>query len=189
MERKKLIILINETISEFDFLSNDEDQKYLDYVKKIEDPVFQKQFIYDVINYKFPEKLKTSEELVHFEDNLDVDIKGMSIDLNVSVEYEYKDDVLKFDLTFTGDNVEYDYDEDVSPRIRDYEGHHTGWFTHINWDDINVTLFSDDGQEIKFTVFENVSDHVQNIFIRMFVQHVIQNESLEVKEKWNVPHI
>jgi hypothetical protein len=205
MKKKELIRTINEVISEFDFLGNDEYLKEEENVNLLKNEDFQKQFICDSLINKKNLKADVYDSRIGGnweEDNFD-DTDRMSIEYFLKIEYKYDQskEPIKFDLNFYADKVDvgktgwYDKgriggttDSDIAPSGE-------AWFDRFDWRDINVDLYTPEGDEIKFIAFEKAPPKIQILFIREFCQDFIMAytnldiRTPEMKDKiQNVPY-
>ena len=186
MENKHLIKIINEEISGFDFLGNEEYVKEEGNVNILQNEDFQKQFICDSL-LKRKETVKTLDVV---ESNFGGDWeKNGYLTVSYIIELAYKYDVskepAKFGLHFKGDRIQYSIDSDYEPgkwmgTMPDSTPPSGGdWFDKINWDDINVEMFSIEegfeGDKIEFKAFEHAPQRIQNLFIRDFLGKFISD--------------
>jgi len=190
MLKNDFIKIVNEELQKFDFLSNDEYLKEQESVDLLLNEDLQKQFICDSLLNR-----NTKIKIVEI---LDSRVSGNWDEMNnenadyLSIEYflkvEYKYDVQKepiiFDLNFYSDEVRIGvdgyYDQgngiDVAP-----EG--DSWFNDFEWNDINVTLNTVDGDEIKFVAFEKAPPRIKTLFIREYTQSFITNQTMEIRTR------
>ena len=187
---KNLIKIINEEVSGFDFLGNDEILKHQEYINLLNNEDFQKQFICDFLLDK-KDKYKIIETITaniggDWENNRYDDINKLTIEYDVVVEFTYDKlkKPVKFSLYFASDNIHVDvvgYEEGDNINqeyLSDYS------FNDIQWGDIEVKLFSIDGEEIKFQAFDKAPSKIQNLFIREFTVNLISTETnIDVTDK------
>ncbi|MFW6242944.1 MAG: hypothetical protein ACOC2W_02200 [bacterium] len=161
---KNIIKLINEEISDYDFLGNEKHGKLMENIELMENEDFQKQFIIDFLIGK--------SEKYNIVDGIEIKLIGdwesdeyndeseLSIECNVDLEYIYdpNKEPIEFSLSFDGNNISISNGE-------------------INWGDIRVTLYSMEGDEIKFTALEQAPDNIQALFIREFINDVFEEEN------------
>lgn len=184
MTDKKIIKIINEEISKFDFLGNDEYLKEQEIVNLLQNEDLQKQFICDsLIN---PTKIK-----IDVLDNVISDDSSGSffsqpnhlrveINLNVTYKYDQSKEPLELSLGFYGNNINISIDSDYDPgrwgaTTDDAIAPSGGdWINYIDWSDIDVKLYTIDGDEIEFTAFKRAPVKIQNIFIREYCQDNIE---------------
>lgn len=207
MGKKDLIRIINEEISEFDFLGNDERQKEEEVFNILKNEDLQKQFICDKLlgrgNIK---QIEVSDawlggdwEAPHYD--LDsVDKLNIEYDVKLTYTYDQSKPPIEFNVFFKSDNIYVSmggwYDPGRFGGTPDTDIEPTGdrWFDSINYSDIDVTLFTTEGDEIEFTAFEKAPDEIKYLFIRDFIEpYIIDYTNLEVRDKpkfniHNVPY-
>jgi hypothetical protein len=185
MEKKDFIKIINEEISEFDFLGNNKQLKEEENYELLKNEDLQKQFICDSL-LRLKEKIK-----VDTLDNVISDDTGgairrepnyLNIEINTEIEYKYDPlkEPLKFSLYFDGDNVPISVDSDYDPgqwgaTTDDAIAPSGGdWINYIDWSEVRVRLFTIDGDEVKFTAFEKAPIKIQDIFVREYCESGIE---------------
>ena len=192
---KEIIKIINEEISEYDFLGINKLKEQQQYYELIENEDFQKQFITDFIlgksdKYKIIETTDAKISGDYSDDFMDDQSNYINIEYGVKMQYKYdpnKEPVV-FELFFDNDdriNIGVDGREDSisgadwgKQRIVD------SWITSIEWDKINVTLFSLEGDTIEFKAFKKAPQNIQELFVREFTKDLITNETtMEIREK------
>ena len=183
---------INEEIESFDFLNNNESNIEQENIDLLLNEDLQKQFICDsLLNKK--DKIKIINVLDSSiggdweNDNLE-DINKLTIEYNLNIEYEY--DINKkpiiFDLIFESNDININVGGWENPSDNITASDKDTWFNDVSWNDINVSLYSVEGDEIKFIAFEKAPANIQNLFIREFVETYISNHTaMIVKNKPN----
>lgn len=185
--------IINEEINNFDFLSNDADTKYQEYIDLLSNEELQKQFICDSLVPAQSNKIKiinTENAFVggDYERSDTDDIHKITLEYGLEIDYTYDStkEPVKLKLDFYSDNInvsaggEYEKATQYTPPSSD------AWFDYIEWSDIQVFLFTDDGGEIKFTAFEKAPANIQTLFIREYVSNFISSKTMmDVKDKAN----
>jgi len=193
MNKKLFIEIINEEISNFDFLGNDEFLKEQEVIDLLQNEDLQKQFICDSLLER-NDKVKIVEiGDSHITGNWDEsdkdDADRVILDYSINMEYLYdaEKESLKFNLIFHGEHIDISVDGWYDP------GHWSGtmadssepsgeaWFDGFEWTDIDVTLYTMAGDDIQFTAFENAPPKIQILFIREYVQNFIESETLELR--------
>ena len=116
------------------------------------------------------------------------DINKLTIEYNLNIEYEY--DINKkpiiFDLIFESNDININVGGWENPSDNITASDKDTWFNDVSWNDINVSLYSVEGDEIKFIAFEKAPANIQNLFIREFVETYISNHTaMIVKNKPN----
>ena len=176
MKNKQLIKIINEEISGFDFLGNEEYLKEEEGVNILKNEDFQKQFICDLL-LKRKEKVKTLQ-VVQSEFGGDWEKNGyLTIDYIIELAYTYDTakEPAKLGLQLKGDRIQYSEDSDYDPgkwmgTMPDSTPPSGGnWFNQIDWDDIDVEMFSIEqgyeGDKIEFLAFEHAPKRIQHLFL------------------------
>jgi len=183
MEKKDFIKIINEEISNFDFLGNDAQVKEEESYNLLKNEDFQKQFICDSLTNKKNIKTKITDANVGGDWEDGENAKNLSIEYYLDVEYLYDSnkEPAKFTLNFNGSNIRIDIDSDydsgnwgnyVAPSGGDY-------YRYIEWGDIDVSLSTLDGDVIDFIAFRKAPIKIQNLFIREYTENIIANKTLE----------
>ena len=176
MKNKSIIKIINEEISDFDFLSNDKYTKDQESINLIRNEDFQKQFICDSL-LKRKEKIKTLDVVQsHFDSNWE---KNGYLGLDYIVELAYTYDVTKqpakFGIQFVGERISFSLDGRQTPGDYHTPGTDEEWFKNIKWQDIDVNMFmigeSDD--DVEFLAFEHAPQRIQDLFVRDFIGNFI----------------
>jgi hypothetical protein len=185
--------IIAEEVNNFDFLNNDNDTKYQEYIDLLNNEELQKQFICDSLLTTQDKKIKflnTTNAYIggNYEtENFD-DINKLTLEYGLDIEYLYDStkEPIKLTLEFYSDNINVGasgyYDKG------DYYTQPSGdaWFDYVEWSDIKVSLFTDDGEEIKFVAFEKAPANIQTLFIREYVSSFITSKTtMDVKDKAN----
>jgi len=170
MEFKKVIKLINETINstDFDFLgmSNIEDEQQI--VETLNNYVFQKKFLYDLLFNKNNITINASE--VTLKKELDSDLKSgkLNFEYSANIEYTFDEIDLEFEILFTGESIDFKITES------EYDGTEK---LIIDWDSINYEVYSNNGDLIDFHVFEKMEDpRIERMFLREFLGYFIEKE-------------
>lgn len=180
MIKKNIIKIINEEISEFDYLGNDAQIKEEELLNLLKNEDFQKQFICDILLRKRNIKQKVSDSRIGGDYDND---EPTYLTLEYFVDYEYQYDIKKepinFKIDFTGDNVSINVNSST-----DAGNYHTpastdAYYTNIEWNDINVNMFTVDGNEIEFVAFKKAPTKIQELFIRENIEDFISNQTYE----------
>lgn len=192
---KNILNIINEEISNFDFLGNDEHQKELDSYNILQNEDFQKQFICDSLVNK--EKIKqhiTDARIGGNWNELD-DASNLSIEYFVDIDYAYDPNKkpAKLTLNFSSDKISISINSKNDQGSYDVEPSGDAVYTNINWRDIDVIMTTPRGDEIDFIAFKKAPDKIKVLFIREFVEKFIDNETINTdylkKDKiGNIPY-
>nr|MDA3779927.1 hypothetical protein [Bacteroidales bacterium] len=153
--------IINNEISNFDFLGNDEFLKEQEIIDLLNNEELQKQFLSDSLLNK-NDKIKIvkfiDSNIIGNWDELNTeDANHLSLDYSVDIEYLYDSTKkpLLFNLNFNSDKI--DVKDDNS----------------INWNDIDVSILTMNDDDIDFNVFNNAPENIQTLFIQQFIQDFI----------------
>ena len=175
MLNKIHIKIINEEISTF-FDNYTDEEKTLNTLK---DEKFQKKFICDFLLGKGD----ITQEVVDANIGGDYDDNEPSkLTLDYDIDFEYSSQ--KFTIGFSGNNIGIDvYSRFDGGRLggtpdTDIEPQGEAYYTAINWDDINVSMFTLDGYEIDFIAFKKAPENIQELFIRENVENFISRNTL-----------
>jgi hypothetical protein len=187
MENRNIIRIINEEISNFDFLNNELNQKESEKIDILKNEEFQKQFICDsLLNKKDKIKLKINDSSIggdYEEDFEDASRISLRYDLTVEYTYDQAKEPAVFDLIFYSDNIEiikdgwYDRGRLGGTPDTDIEPSGDAWFSYINWYDIEVNMYTVDGDEIPFIAFQKAPSKIQMLFIRDYTANLIKSET------------
>jgi hypothetical protein len=189
MLKKDFIRIINEEISDFDFLSNQQYQKDKENIDLLNNEDLQKQFICDSLlnrgNVKILETIASQLGGDWEEDTEEASTITLEYYLKIQYTYDANKEPLVFDLQFN------DNDGISIGKGSDYQEGNYGtytppsggdWFNYFDWTDVLVSLSSTDGDEIKFTAFEKAPPRIKTLFIREYTESYIENHTgLEIK--------
>lgn len=174
-----VIKIINEEISEFDFLSNDKNRKEFDIINILKNEDFQKQFICDSLLNPNKIKYDVYDSSIGGEWDYNAsDANKISIEyfLNITYTYDANKEPIKFNLDFVGDSISINKEDySGSSNDRDIPSDDGEWFSYVNWNDINIGLTTEHGDDIRFIAFERAPDKIKNIFVREYVSDFISN--------------
>jgi hypothetical protein len=164
VRKKDFIRIINEEISKFDFLSNEQHLREEEIYELLENEQFQKQFIVDAIT-NFKEKI-----------NLDNNAAYMTNDPNFDDALYRDDEFIEYPA-----RIIYEYNKEKEPIV--FEIQFNG--NKIDLNEVNVNMYSKDGDDIDFIAFKKAPKKIQELFIETFVKPIINNqgEGRHVDEK------
>ncbi|MFA5207260.1 MAG: hypothetical protein WC428_01020 [Candidatus Paceibacterota bacterium] len=198
---KNLIKIINEEVSGFDFLGNEEQLKEQEIIDLLQNEDFQKQFICDsLLEQKNKIKIDVFDSKIGGDWEKDSeDAKKLTLEYFLKIEYKYdqKKEPVVFDLSFYSNNISISKSDNYDPGDwgRYVAPSGNAWFDGFNWNDINVDLNTSDGDEVKFVAFEKAPPRIKVLFIRQYVEGYIGNytsmdiSTPEIKDKiQNVPY-
>ena len=187
MNANDLISIINEEISDFDFLGNNEYQKEKNIIDLLQNEDLQKQFICDSLlnrNDKIKIMRIVDSSITGNLDELNMqDANKLSIEYSIDMSYRYDStkEPLEFNLNFNGNNI------NISVNGYNDNGNYNNapdsnsWFDHFDWNDIDVSLFTLDGEEVQFIAFEKAPPKIQILFIRDYTQNFVESETLKIR--------
>jgi len=193
MKKKDFIKIINEEIKDFDFLGNDEFLKEQETTDLLKNEDLQKQFICDSLLGRKDKVRVASIEDSYVSGNWDEfnkeDADRLSLEYSLNMEYRYdmNQEPLKFTLYFHADRIDisvggwYDPGRWGGTMADAIEPSGESWYDYFDWGDIDVTLYTENGDDVPFTAFENAPPKIQNLFIREYTQNFIENETLELR--------
>jgi hypothetical protein len=201
VKKKNLIKIINEEISEFDFLGNEAHSKEEEIINILKNEEFQKQFICDsLLNKKNKIKIDILDSRI--DGNWDEEPENATkliIEYLLKIDYKYDQtkEPIQFELNFYGDDVSIRKDEWYNKgNISNYiEPEGDVWFSSFYWNEIKVILNTTEGDEIDFIAFKKAPVKIQTLFIREYTQDYIGSytnldvRTPEMKDKvQNVPY-
>lgn len=183
MSKLNIKKIINEEIKNFDFLGNEEFLKGQEDIELLSNEDLQKQFICDsLLKRKSKIKILQIKDATlggNWDENDFKNANLLTIDYNLHIEYLYDTTKhpLNFDLYFYSDNVGIKVNGNKD--IGDYytAPYSESWFNYIMWDDINVSLHTDDGDDINFNALKNAPHNIQVLFIREYTESFITNKT------------
>lgn len=192
MNKRDFVRIINEEINNFDFLSNDEFLKEQETTDLLQNEDLQKQFICDsLLGKKDKVKiLKIDDSYVSgdWEESPENARKlNLTYYLKIQYTYDMTKEPIQFELNFNGDDIDISVDGWYDPgrfggtTDTDYPPEGESWYDGFDWGDIDVEIFTVDGDEIQFTAFENAPPKIQTLFIREYTQNFIESETLEFR--------
>jgi hypothetical protein len=194
MEKKYFIKMINEEISKFDFLGNDAYNKEEESVDLLKNEDFQKQFICDSLVNNKNIKVRVTEARVggDWEEGNEASSLSLECFTEITYKYDINKEPIVFGLNFSSNNVKItiqathdsgDWSKYIAPSGE-------ASYSEIDWNSIDVELTTKDGDEIDFSAFKIAPFKIQNLFIREYTEHIIENKTIEVNmQKDNIQNI
>jgi hypothetical protein len=200
VEKKDFIKIINEEISKFDFLGNDKRLEEENDVRLLSSEDFQKQFICDSLlsinDYRKTERNKkikisiTDATIGGDWENDFEDASYLTMFYGLDIEYRHDEtqEPVKFTVIFDSDKISIGKGGYYTPaRLggtpdTDREAEGEAYFTHLNWDDIEVTMWTPDGDEIDFLAFKHAPHNIQTLFVREYTEGFIESKTLSVED-------
>jgi len=201
MNKKDLVRIVNEEVSKFDFLGNDEQLKEQETTDLLLNQDLQKQFICDALldrNDKVKiAKITDSYISGNWDEFNQEDADRVSLEYSVNMEYRYdaEQEPLKFILSFVADRIDisvggwYDPGRWAGTMPDSIEPSGESWYDGFDWGDIDVILYTMDGDDVPFKAFDEAPPKIQTLFIRHFTESFIEGETLEMRtgeEKNNI---
>lgn len=178
MGNKKIGDIITEELNGFDFLGMDqikEEQNLRDVVSGRD---FQTKFITDVINnFNDNTKFKDSQTIFKSvsEENA-LEGEGIDVEYGVDFTYVFNDSDLKMSLYFDGNDVTTDISKTNDPGNYFNEPDISNMYENIKWDDINVKMFDDEGDEINMNWLDS-NPKLYEDFVKTFIQPLLEMDS------------
>ena len=175
MKKKNLIRIINEEISGFDYLNQEqlEEEDNVENVLKSRD--FQTKLVHDLMNnfndpnlFKDKEVIEQSSNVEDLEPNSG---KGLNLTYIVDFTYNYQGKDMPLTVIIEGENVWHDLQVDTDPG---------DWYTEpssqasldLNWMDIDTKIMYDGAIEIDLSwVFRNKDLYMK--FLEYFVGDLV----------------
>jgi len=165
VRKKDFIRIINEEISNFDFLSNEQHLREQEMFQMLENEAFQKQFIIDAIT-NFKEKIILEDNAGYITDDPNFD------------DAVYRDDEF---IEYPA-RIIYEYNKEKEPIVFEVQFHGN----KIDINEINVDMYSKDGDDIDFVAFKKAPKKIQELFVETFVKPIIENRG-EIKSTIEKP--
>jgi len=193
MNKKDLVRIVNEEVSQFDFLGNDEFLKEQETTDLLLNQDLQKQFICDALLDRSDKvkivKIADSYITGNWDESNQEDADRVSLEYTVEMEYRYdvEQEPLKFILSFVADKIDisvggwYDPGRWAGTMPDSIEPSGESWYDSFDWGDIDVILYTMDGNDVPFKAFEEAPPKIQTLFIRHFTESFIQGETLEMR--------
>jgi hypothetical protein len=181
MKKDELIKIIKEEFSNsFDFLGNDKQIKENEFINVLTGEEFQKQFIVDSItNMRNTIKITNNDISVTNDPDLMSDDYHNDLDIECLLEISYTPpnikSPVKFGLSFIGNKINYSTSVVSSQGSYDIPNTSDASYSSINWDEIFVSIYTIDGQDVDFVAFKRAPEKIQELFIRSYVEPIIEN--------------
>jgi hypothetical protein len=199
VDKKDFIRILNEEISRFDFLGNEKRLEEQEVVDLMSNEDFQKQFICDSLlsinDYKKTArnskiKINVVEARVggDWEDDFD-DASHLTLDYYIDIEYKFDEikEPVKFTLIFDSEKINISKGGYYTPaRLggtpdTDREAEGDAYYDYLNWNDINVTMWTPDGDEIDFLAFKHAPRNIQTLFIKEYTEDYITGQTMPIE--------
>jgi hypothetical protein len=190
---KDIINIIAEEVEQFDFLSNDKYLKEQDVYDLLMNEELQKQFICDTLLGRNDKvkiiKIQDSYIRGNWDETNINDADKVSLEYSIDMNYIYDSTKppLEFNLHFSGDKIDisiggwHDAGRWGGTMGDAIEPSEESWYDGFDWEDIEVNLYTMEGDEIKFKAFNNAPPKIQELFIKHYIQNFIENETLELR--------
>ena len=180
MVRKDIISLVNEEISNFDYLGNQEHEKWREEIETLRNRDFQKRFISDSILGNERVKVTAWDEMSltdNWNDSDEGDTVRIDVDGILSLEYRYDTNKppIQFDLHFQAQNVGNTISTWRDRGSYDTQPTSGGRFDSVSWEEVEVTIFSRDGETIEFKELNAVPDRIRNLFVRHYLENYLKD--------------
>ena len=185
MIKKDFIKIINEEISNFDFLGNEQYLKEEENFELLKNADFQKQFICDSLINNNKIKQHITDARIGGDWAEGNDASKLTIEYFVDIEYLYdpSKEPAKFTITFDSENVGIGIyaSHDPGSYGNFIEPSDVAEYTNIEWRDIDVSMSTSNGDEIDFIAFKKAPPKIQTLFIREFTETFIHNETADTE--------
>jgi hypothetical protein len=177
MVNKEFIRIINEEISNFDYLNNTKLSEQQDVLTTLQTPEFQKMFILDSISHR--EKIKEDVIDSRIIDDVSNDTGHFNVEYISNIEYQYENAPIKFQIYFDGHKVRCDLSTTITKGSYDVPDDIESFLTSVDWTSINVYLYSANGDEIPFTELEKAPFKIKEMFIKDYLEDIVRNNIAE----------
>lgn len=183
----ELIKIIKEEISTFDFLGNDKFLKEQEVNNLLINEDLQKQFICDSLLNKNDKikilKIVDSSITGNWDETNTEEANKLSLEYSLDMQYLYdvEKEPLNFNLTFSADKIDISVDGWYDAGNYKTAPSSDSWYNSFDWSDINVSIYTMDGDDINFIAFDKAPEKIQILFIREFIQNFIEHETLELR--------
>lgn len=190
MKQKDFFKIINEEISEFDYLNNDEYLAEQEDINRLKEEFFQKQFIMDSIT-KMNDKIKLTDidiGIGYIDPELgETQHNDLYIEYSANVEYKFNEneEPIKFNISFGNyDTVSYTTGGYSDPGDYHTKPEGESYIDSLNWYEIPVSLYSLEGDEIEFKAFNKEPENVRELFVRSYLEDAIENKTgFDIQQK------
>lgn len=182
--KKGIKRIIKEEISSFNFLNSENHQEYNDYIGLLNNQDFQKQFVFDGINGRNIEKKDESVANLRGDwDDNDLGLKKLSFEYETDVIYRYDNSKpIKFQIYITAENINAYLDGSEDKGDYYTAPYAESYFTEMEWDAMDVSFYSEDGDEIELKAYDELSSGDKELFIKSFISKpFIDKMSIEIK--------
>lgn len=191
MKKKDFLKIINEEITNFDFLGNDEFLKEQEVNDLLLNGDLQKQFICDSLLGRNDKVRIVEIEDSHITGNWnegnmeDADRITLVYYLKIEYKYDIDKDSLFFDLNFDADKIDIGINgwSDSGSWENYVEPSGEAWFDGFDWTDIDISIYNETHDDINFIAFDNAPPKIQVLFIRHYLQNFIESETLEIRTR------
>jgi hypothetical protein len=186
MTSKRIIKVINEEVSKFgfDFLHNEEVSREEENYDLLRNEDFQKQFICDSLLNPNKVVKHVSEARVggNWQNGDDADKLTLEYFLEVEYKYDPIKEPAKFGIDFFSENIQMGIATQSDYGSYDVEPSFEAGYTHLNWDDIEVSMHTTNGDDIEFVAFDKAPPKIQTLFVREYVETFIATETADTSD-------
>ena len=193
MENIDFIKIIKEEISSFDFLGNDEYLKEQEVTDLLQNEDLQKQFICDSLldktNKVKIKRILDSQITGNWDEINREDANRISLSYSINIEYKFdaQQEPIVFNLYFNAEKIDISVNG-WSDRGRfggtsdtDIEPSSDSWYDVFDWNDIDVSLYTVNGDDVEFITFEKAPPRIQVLFMRQYLENFIETETMELR--------
>lgn len=179
MNKNDIIRIINEELSTYDFLGNDDELKKQEDLALLKNIDFQRQFIIDSITKKDRVKIVGQDPIIMGGNwNGNNDNEGyFTLEYSIEVEYLYDSTKkpIKFGLNF-GKQGEEQYNYYISGEYSDPSvGYSKSGEYDIEWANISVDIISSEGELIPFIALDKSDVKTQYNFVNKYIGNNVIN--------------
>jgi hypothetical protein len=166
-------------MKEFSLIIKEEINKFNnDPINLFNDDRFQVKFIKDVIEGSANVNATLIDGYIKtvYEEKTRGDLP---LEAQFNIIYEYlPNQKIQFDIIlYSNQGVNFVIDSDYDQGSYNEPPYGTSWFSVFEYNDIIVELFNKEGDEIKFTAFNNINDYLQRKFIKWFIEGYVEKET------------
>ena len=180
MKNKDIIRIINEEISNFDFLSMDQIREDEEDFNTINSKEFQISFVNDILNNIHDKtKFKEFKDLYKNtnEDDLEIDPDWgntpLNIEYDLEVKYIYNGKEIPITLHFEGKEINYDPNIETSRGDYLTPSYERMSYRDIDWGDIELTVYDSEGDDVNFDWLKN-NEKLYYQFVKQLVRGIFR---------------
>lgn len=187
MENIDFVKIIKEEISNFDFLGNDEYLKEQEVSDLLKNEDLQKQFICDSLldktNKVNIKRIVDSQITGNWDEINREDANRISLSYSIDIEYKYdvQQEPINFNLYFSAEKIDIGINGWSNAGSYEDEPSSDSWYDVFDWNDISVSLYTPEGDDVDFITFANSPPRIQVLFMRHYLENFIESETFELR--------